>query len=124
MAGERLQQGMIVWVLATDPRGHRRRRPVVIVTSDQEIAAGARMVGVAVTTSFPEPPPPGYVNLPWDSSGRAGTQLQRRSAAGCGWLVSFHADDIDATAGMIPAATLLSILQWVRDTFCNRSGIQ
>ncbi len=111
MPQQRLQQGRIVWVSASDPRGRRKRRPVVIVTGDAKIGSHAKIVGVAVTTSFPEPPPPSYVELPWDPTGRASTGLRRRSAAVCNWLVAFESHEVDAAIGTVPSAMLLAILQ-------------
>lgn len=111
MADQVFQQGTIVWITAADSHGNRKRRPVVIITSNEDLAARAKIVGVAVTTTFSEPPPQGHVEIPWDATGRARTGLRRRSAAVCNWLVTFEAEDIDSVIGHVPAATLLAILQ-------------
>lgn len=116
MANQHLRQGMIVWVVPRDSRGKSKRRPVMVVTSDKEIAAGGKIVGVAVTTTFPQPAPPDHVELPWDPTGRAATGLRRRSAAVCSWLVAFDLQDVDGVIGKVPAATLLTILKSLPST--------
>lgn len=113
MAEQQLRQGTIVWTVAVDPRGNRKRRPLVLVSSDKDITSGGSIVGAAVTTTFPQPPPPGYVEIPWDPTGRAATGLRRRSAAVCSWLVTFEPESVDGVIGKVPAATLLKILQLV-----------
>src|SRR6266540_843287 len=100
---------MIVWITASDPRGNAKRRPVVIVTADHQIAVGRQIVGVAVTTTFPDPPPADHVPLPWDPTRRSVTRLRRRSAAVCTWLVPFEPDAVDEIGGHVPAGTLLQI---------------
>jgi mRNA-degrading endonuclease toxin of MazEF toxin-antitoxin module len=111
VATAQIKQGAVVWVVVADPRGHRKRRPVVIVSSSDDIAKGHKIVAVAITTTFPDPAPPNHFDLPWDPTGRAGTGLRRRSAAVCNWPVAFHSEDVEAVVGAVPAATLLLILR-------------
>jgi mRNA-degrading endonuclease toxin of MazEF toxin-antitoxin module len=93
-----------------DPRGNEKRRPVVVVTGDDEITSHVTVVAVAVTTTFPDPPPADHVPLPWDPTGRSATRLTRRSAAVCTWILAVPVDDLEPTGGNVPPAVLLEIL--------------
>ena len=104
---------MIVWVNVPDPRGIRKRRPVIIVTGNADLPAAEEIAGVAVTTTFAEPPPAEHVALPWDPLGRSITRLRRRSAAVCNWLVTFAPGDVEAIAGQLPPQTLVEVLRAV-----------
>lgn len=106
-----LKQGSIVWIAVPDPNGFVKRRPVVIVSPSQSVSSEQPLVGVAITTTFPDPAPVGHVELPWDATGRATTRLRRRSAAVCHWLVTFKPDQVDAVAGVVPSEQLLAILR-------------
>ena len=105
-----IRQGDIVWVAATDPRGNVKRRPVVVVSSTPADAADGAFVAVCITTTFPDPPPPGHVPIPWDPSGRSATRLRRRSAAVPAWLVTAAVGDAEETGGRLPDAILLQLL--------------
>jgi mRNA-degrading endonuclease toxin of MazEF toxin-antitoxin module len=105
-----LRQGAIVWSTATDPNGVVKRRPLVIITADAEIAVRDRIAAVAITTTFAEPPPADHVPLPWDPTGRSATRLRRRSAAVPGWVVSMATAELEPTGGYVPAAVLLQVL--------------
>lgn len=106
-----LKQGLIVWVSVADPNGFAKRRPVVIIGETESAPPESPLVGVAITTTYPEPAPPGYIELPWDPTGRATTRLRRRSAAVCNWLVTFGPGQVESIAGEVPAETLLVILR-------------
>lgn len=111
---ERLKQGLIVWVEVEDPRGHRKKRPVVILTKTEEIILDARISGVPITTSFPDPPPEGFIKLPWFREGHAMTHLCRPSAAVCHWPVSFKPSDIVRVMGEVPKLKLIEINKTIR----------
>lgn len=109
------KQGDIVWVYrALDEHGRNpKKRPVVILTSTEEITDEDEVVGVAVTHTLP-PDISGsavFVALPWNSRGTTRTGLTKRSAAKCDWLVIFHIDQVDALSGDIDQNTLLRILE-------------
>lgn len=107
-------QGSIVWADVADPRGQTKRRPLVILTASGEVLLDAPIVGVAITTSFPEPPPHEYIELPWHPRGHPATRLRRRSAAACHWLVRLQPSDIVETKGYVPTRVLIEILARVR----------
>jgi mRNA-degrading endonuclease toxin of MazEF toxin-antitoxin module len=106
-----IRQGTIVWAVVPTPQGVRKRRPLVIVTADDQIPLQPRLAAVAVSTTFPGPPPPDHVPLPWDPTGRAATRLRRRSAAVCSWVASLTPDQVESVEGNVPPAVLLEILK-------------
>ncbi len=117
MAGQPVpfEQGMIVWARVQPPRGPAKRRPVLIVTPTDEILLDQPMVAVAITTTFPEPPPASHVPLPWYPTGHPMTGLRRRSAAVCDWLVTFRPSDVEAIGGRVPTKPLAEVLARLRD---------
>lgn len=113
--GSQLRQGLIVWIEVSDPRGHVKKRPVVVISADEDVLLDKPIFGVAVTTTYSEPPPANCVPLPWNVRGHPATRLRRRSAAVCDWLVSFRPSEVATLEGYVPARTLQAILRTVRD---------
>ncbi|MFH1109268.1 MAG: hypothetical protein V1790_08750 [Planctomycetota bacterium] len=111
---DKLAQGTIVWADVKSPSGDVKRRPLVILTETTESILDSPIVGVAITTSFPDPPDVGFVELPWDPRGHSATRLRRRSAAACRWLVSLLPGDVVEVKGYVPQRTLLEIVRRVR----------
>jgi mRNA-degrading endonuclease toxin of MazEF toxin-antitoxin module len=95
-----------------DTRGHLKRRPCVILTPTNEIDLQEELAVMAISTSYPEPTPVGYVELPWhNDKRRVPTRLSRRSAAVVNWLRFVHPDEIEEFAGDVPPTTMLEILK-------------
>ncbi len=105
-----MQSGDIVWVRMVNPHGvNENVRPVVVVTSSDEISAGAPVVGACITTTLPNLLTEDYVELPWQPQGRVRTGLRRRCAALCTWLVQVDPAQIEETRGRVPGDTLTEI---------------
>jgi hypothetical protein len=67
---------------------------------------------MAISTSYPTPPPLGHVELPWhNDKKRVSTRLNQRSAAVVNWLRFVHPDEIEELAGDVPPRKMLEILQ-------------
>jgi len=98
-----------------DPGGAVKHRPVVIITPTDEMVLDAPIFGVAVTTSYPDPPGHEYVELPWYRHGHPATGLTRRSAAACRWVVELRPSQIVETKGFVPTKILLEIVRRVRE---------
>lgn len=111
----KLEQGSIVWAEIPDPRGHVKRHPVVIITDASEIVLDSPVIGVAVTTTYPEPPLREHVELPWSRQRHSATRLARRSAAVCNWLVRLLPSQVIEVRGFVPTKTLLEIVKRVRE---------
>ena len=110
-----IKRGSIVWIEVADPRGNIKKRPVVVVTSTDEIVIDQEIVGVAVTTSFRDPLDQGCVKLPSWPFGHPATGLRRESVAVCDWRVRFRPSDVTAVEGYVPARTLLRIVEKINE---------
>lgn len=110
-----LRSGRIVWAIVRDHRGYRKRRPAIILTPDAEISADQPLVLMAVTTTYPEPPPIEYIELPWNRDRRrVSTGLARRSAAVVTWVDTVYPDEVDSVIGTVPPKTMEEILRHLR----------
>jgi hypothetical protein len=71
---------------------------------------------MAITTTFPDPPPPNHIELPWHPDRRrVSTGLARRSAAVVSWLDTIYLDEVDEIIGQTPPRKLTEILTRLRD---------
>jgi hypothetical protein len=81
---------------------------------------------MAVTTSFPEPPPEDHVPLPWNPDPRrVGTRLAQRSAAVVTWLDTLYPDEVIEHRGQVPPRVMKEIqdkLRALRDTGADSAG--
>ena len=103
MARSSLRSGRIVFAWIEDRNGFGKLRPAVVITSDQELPTVERLVVMAITTTFPDPPPHFCVPLPWHPRGHPVTRLNRRSAAVVNWLATIGVDDVVGYGGDVPA---------------------
>lgn len=110
-----LCRGRIVWATVPDPRGSNpKRRPLVVISTDDEIAAGGVMRAVAVSTLVDPAAADVCVPLPWDRAGHPRTRLRTECVAVCTWLVRLTADVIEEAAGLVPGRHLRQIEDIVR----------
>jgi len=104
----------VILVAVTDPRGKNPKpRPAVILTHTEELSRAEEFVVAAISTTFSEPLPPDYVELPWAEDGRAMTGLRQPSVVKCRWLKRVRRDEILRVAGHIPPRLMLKIMQLV-----------
>jgi len=69
------------------------------------------MAIMAITTSYPAPPPPTHVELPWHNDPECvGTHLGKRCAAVINWLRCVETEDVEELAGDVPPKLMLEIL--------------
>ncbi|NQU22646.1 MAG: type II toxin-antitoxin system PemK/MazF family toxin [Candidatus Nealsonbacteria bacterium] len=112
---QQLSQGQVVDVYTADPRGQNaKRRPMVILTGTDELVEAEEFVVAAISTRFDEPLPADCVRVPWSSDGRVKSGLRKPSVVKCRWLASVKREDIVATRGHLPSATICEILRVVR----------
>lgn len=105
-----------MWASIPDPRGgNTKLRPIVIVTDTSEIVLDAEIVGVAITTTYPQPPDRRHVELPWARHRHPATGLARRSAAVCDWLVKLRPSQVLEIKGYVPQLALLEVLCRIRE---------
>ncbi|HET6880853.1 MAG TPA: type II toxin-antitoxin system PemK/MazF family toxin [Pirellulales bacterium] len=112
-----LCQGRIVWVDAPDARGNVKRRPVIIITSDDDIDGAEELVGVVCShTSVHVVPRPGdYIEVPHDPAGVCRSKLRKPTVAICQWTVSLTKSALAALGnedygGIVPATALEQIV--------------
>lgn len=108
------QRGRIVLVEVLDPQGSNPKvRPVVILSSNEDIQSGDDIVGVCISSQLSDANSKFQVELPWHRDGHARTGLRKRSAAMCNWIVSFKAEQIKEQKGVVPDPKMLQILETV-----------
>jgi hypothetical protein len=117
MSVPNLCQGRIVWANVADARGNIKRRPVVIITSDDDIDGAEEIVGVACshTSVHVEPRPEDYIEVPHDPAGVCRSKLRKPTVAICRWTVSLTKSALAALekedyGGVVPATALEPII--------------
>jgi hypothetical protein len=112
-----LCQGRIVWIDVADARGNVKRRPVVIISSDDDISGADVLVGVVCshTSVHVEPRPEDYIEVPHDPAGVCRSKLRKPTVAICRWTVSMTksvlaALEKDNYGGIVPATALETIV--------------
>jgi hypothetical protein len=113
----RLCQGRIVWIDVSDARGNVKRRPVVIITSDDDIDGADELVGVVCshTSVHVEPQPEDYIEVPHHPAGTCRSKLRKPTVAICRWTVSLTKSALTALehddyGGIVPATALEAIV--------------
>lgn len=113
-----LCQGRIVWIEVADARGNVKRRPVVLITSDDEIDTAAELVGVVCshTSVHVKPRPNDYIEVPHDPSRVCRTKLRKPTVAVCRWAVSLSKAELATLdesdyGGVVPLRTLERIIE-------------
>lgn len=103
-------QGTVLWALnVPDDNGYIKNRPAVVVVDFHDTDDLA--VCVAITTSFPDPPPASSIVLPYSRSKKCGTGLFEECVAKCDWIVEVSVDDIDHRIGHLPSPHLKKIIE-------------
>ena len=118
-----VRYGHIVWAVVRDRYGFRKRRPAIVLTPTREIRDDLPLVVMAVTTSFPDPPPDRHVALPWNPDPRrVGTRLACRSAAVVYWLDTVYIDEIEEVKGVVPPRTMAEIQRQLAELDAEPQG--
>jgi hypothetical protein len=111
-----LEFGSITWIEIPDPNGvNLKKRPVIVLTRNNEIRRHSDLRVVAVTGTLPEPLANEYVLLPRHPSGRVRTGLRKRCAAVCSWLEVVPQSAVVQITGITPAAELNQIVDKVNE---------
>ena len=106
-----VERGDVVIVVGLlDPQGRNSKDGAcVIVSTPEDIAAGALLKLVAITTVLPDPLPFDHVPLPWHAQRHPRTGLNKRNAAVCSWRIEVDASRLDRAIGRIPDRRLYEI---------------
>jgi mRNA-degrading endonuclease toxin of MazEF toxin-antitoxin module len=109
-----LSQGQIINAEITDPHGKNKKcRPVVVLTSTEELARVDEFVVAAISSQFSDPLPPGWIFLPWSADGRAQTGLTKPSVVKCQWIRKIRREQVRSIRGWLPAKMMLEIMRAV-----------
>ena len=106
-----LRLGRIVWADVKDANGFVKTRPAVVMSATAEIGLGKPLIVMAITTTYPDPPPADHVELPWHAQGHPVTRLTRRSAAVTTWMDTIMPDQIRGYGGGVPPKYMRKILE-------------
>ena len=89
-----IHAGRMVYAWIADHNGHGKLRPALIVAQIDEANDDPLLVVMAITTTFPDPPPERCVPLPWHPRAHPVTRLRERSAAVVNWIAQIHVSDV------------------------------
>ena len=90
-------------------RHTKKRRPAIVITPTQDIAAGEVFSVVALTTKIPDPLPSNHVKIPWQRDGMTGTGLKKPTVAVCTWILPIRDYDIHQFGGVAPTRVMIEI---------------
>ncbi len=95
-----------------DPNGvNAKSRPCIVVSRDEEIAAGGAVRVVAISTMLPGPTPPDVVVMQYHSNRHPRTGLRNRCAAFARWMVEVEPAQISRKIGFTPGRDLLALAE-------------
>jgi len=101
--------GHIVKVRLDDSRGAGKIRWMLVLSDLQSEPNHPFFLCVAISTTFPHPPPANSFPPPWHPSGSASTGLRKRSAAILDWVRKIPPDAIIQKDGYVTNAMLRPI---------------
>lgn len=106
---------IIVDRLADTNGVNAKSRPCVVVTTDEDLAAGGTFVVVAISTLLPGPTPHGAVAMRYDPRGHPRTGLKTRCAAFATWRVEVEPGRIARTIGRVPDGDMLRLARLIAE---------
>jgi hypothetical protein len=105
-----LRRGRIIWATIRDHNGVPKQRPLIVITATDDIRSDEPFEVMAVSTTFPDPPPDECVLLPWHPTGKSITGLRRRSAAVTDWIDAIRPTDVVEYGADVPPTIMFDIL--------------
>jgi mRNA-degrading endonuclease toxin of MazEF toxin-antitoxin module len=122
-----LRYGQLIWASVLDRNGFAKERPCIVITPTDQIGEARSLLVMAVTTTFPDPPPKWHVPLPWNPNPRrVRTGLARRSAAVVQWVDVIPPEGVLQVRGEVPAKVMKQVesqlAEWVREQKGGRDG--
>jgi mRNA-degrading endonuclease toxin of MazEF toxin-antitoxin module len=114
-SAENYQPGDVVKVELHELRGGGKPRWMLVLAGPQAEAGQSFYLCVAISTTFPEPPPAMNVPLPWHPQGLASTGLRKRSAAILDWVRRMPSELILKREGHIKPTLLRQIYALLED---------
>lgn len=109
-----LVQGRIVRATVPDPQGQNpKNRRCVVISDNQAITPGGRVVIVGITTELTQSPAAHYV--PLQHGAKCWTGLTDPSAALCTWTVELPVAAVDVQPNFVRPEHVLAILHTVKE---------
>jgi hypothetical protein len=100
---------IIVASQVPDPNGvNRKDRPVLLLLPFDDTDSDA--YGIAISSTYPHPPPTTSILLPYQRQGNCKTGLTSPSVAVCDWPVVVGKADILGKSGFCPSIQLAAVL--------------
>jgi mRNA-degrading endonuclease toxin of MazEF toxin-antitoxin module len=112
VADRKITAGAIIWATVPDRNGHRKDRPLVVISVDSKDAEAA-LACVCISTRRQDPLPEDVVELPWDPRTGASTGLYQWCAAVASWVVAVEPDQVRRFSGSVPKRVMDRILDKV-----------
>src|SRR4051794_32876900 len=103
------EYGQIIPVPVADGRGNIEPHPAVILSPTDQIAPGAKLRVVCVSTQVEDPFPLHHVPLPWQRPRHPKTGLNKPNVAKCNWLARVDQGDVIKVLGIAPPSYLARI---------------
>lgn len=111
-----MQRGSIVWIELADPNGlDPKKRPALVLSSNDKIAHGGALVVAAISTSFTRPVPSHWFELPSHPAGHPRTGLDQPCVVKADWLKSVERSEILGELGTAPAGIVRQVLAWLQN---------
>ena len=103
-------RGAILWVSQVPDRNgtNPKDRPVLLLIDFEDTDSDA--FGVAISSTFPHPPPATSILLPYQRQGNCQTGLTSPSVGVCDWPVVMGKADIIGKLGVCPPVQLAAVL--------------
>jgi len=90
-------------------------RPCVVVSTDDQLAAGGMIFVIGISTLLPGTPPIDCVPMPHQAQGRTHTGLTSRCAAHPRWLVAVSREKVGRRLGQCRSTQMEPIVMMIRD---------
>ena|ERR1051326_856362 len=106
-----IQRGSIIWANVPDPNGHRKDRPLVVLSFADDPREPLNCC--AITTVDKRPRPQTYARIPWDAAGKSQTRLKEPCFAVADWIVPVPREDVRKAEGCLSSAHFAKLLDLV-----------
>ena len=116
--------GRVIWAVYPGKRGEGKRRPMVVLTSRNDIVRTGRAFVVICSTSFDLPIKPDEVLLPSQVDARCVTKLPSPTVAVCNWTDIVHVAGLSVqdVGGLVPTDLVKIICAKIGKPFQSDRG--
>jgi hypothetical protein len=108
------EYGQIILVPVSDGHGNFAPHPAIILSPTEQIAPGAALRVVCISSQVEDPCPQHHIPLPWQRPRHPKTGLNKPNVAKCNWLARVNQDAVIKILGFAPPRQLHRIEQELR----------